>query len=776
MLRFCDVECEAGLGVGIAALVEGSTIFSNRMTLQKPANPLFKHLGKLYWIFCALLCLLIVFGDSTLRWDIIRKVSAVTLTDVPAGSTPLPAGAHEEMLILPGGSMDARWWVLHTRQLLDTGNWRVRETPRDNAPLGREIHWSSGIFWTLSLLSHLLGWLENKPPSSQVSEAALWFGPLSLVLAGVLLALLAGRSFGLRTACFFVLVILTSIPIYQTFLLGEVDHHGLVLVLATGCTLCLVAGGSGWGARSGRGQRKSASSASWPEFPDRLSSKNWFLISGTLGGGALWISAATAIPVLLGLGSGAVLLFVFTKKNPPQTQPLPELWWKWSLAGALTSLAFYLLEYFPGHMGWRLEVNHPVYALAWLGGGAWLRALAQWKSGQSRIFQQPGVLPGLFLASLALLLPPALVMISPDRFFWVTDHFLLDLHREFITEFQSLPRFFQTNAAGSRYVYVMYFTWPVTFLLLAAWWGGARKFSERGWRSLLLLLPALLLLTALAFYQVRWFPMALGLWAVAGLILFLDMDASATRSGIVGRWVLRIVLPLAIVFALGPQMLIRHLQFETCTQPPISEDFGNGILLRDIGHRLVQSIPDRLPVVLTGPNSSTHLAYHSGVQTLGTLYWENMPGLKRAAEIFSAPDEASALRLLREAGITHLVLPSWDNFAQAYTALLATATGRQDNEAPFFQAIVEGSLTPQWLRPFCYPIPSGSALDTNSVKIFAFLPEQNAFEAAFFRGIYHFEAGEFPEAIQQFEEARRLRPSDPRPPAYIRQIRASSGS
>lgn len=746
------------------------------MTPLKSTHPLFKHLGKLYWTFCAALCLLFIFTDSTLRWDIIRKVSAVTLTEVTPGSLALPEAAHEEMVILPGGSMDARWWVLHTRQLLDSGDWRVRETKRDNSPLGREVHWSSGIIWTLASLSHLLGWLGNKPPASLVSEAALWFGPLSLILAGGFLSILVGRAFGSQAACFFVLVLLTSIPVYQTFLLGEVDHHGLVLVLASASAFCLIAGGGGWVSRSKRKQPKHPTPSCWVDFPDKLQAQNWFQVSGILGGAALWISAATAIPVLLGLGSGAVLLFIATRNNPSHTLLLPELWWKWGLAGALTSLAFYLLEYFPGHLSWRLEVNHPLYALAWLGGSIWIRALGQWRLGQTQAFREPASVLGLFLALSVLLLPPFLALLAPDRFFWVTDRFLLDLHREFITEFQSLPRFFQTNAAGSRYVYVMYFTWPAVFLLLSIWWGLSQKFSERGWRSMLLLLPPVGLLTALGFHQVRWFPMALGLWVVVGLVLFLEFRDHMSRSGIIGRWILRVALPLAIVFALGPQVLIRHLQFETCAQPPISEDFGNGILLRDLGHRLIQSSPNRLPVVLTGPNSSTHLAYQAGIQTLGTLYWENMPGLKRAAEIFSAPDELTALRLLQEAGVTHIILPSWDNFAQAYTSLLATASGQKDNEAPFFQAIVEGSLTPQWLRPFCYPIPSGSALDTNSVKIFAFLPEQNPFEAAFFRGIYHFEAGELPKAIEQFEEARRLRPSDPRPQTYLRQIRSTPGS
>jgi predicted MFS family arabinose efflux permease len=51
-----------------------------------------------------------------------------------------------------------------------------------------------------------------------------------------------------------------------------------------------------------------------------------------------------------------------------------------------------------------------------------------------------------------------------------------------------------------------------------------------------------------------------------------------------------------------------------------------------------------VPVVLTGPNASTEMTYHAGLRTVGTLYWENMPGLKRAARIFAAADAAEAKR------------------------------------------------------------------------------------------------------------------------------------
>lgn len=719
-----------------------------------------------------LLAIVVILVDSSLRWDIVRKVSAVTLAETSPGTMPLPEGSFEEMLILPGSSMDARWWVLHTKELLREGKWRWRSTSRDNTPEGREVHWSSLPMWILAGLASVIGWLTDRPPESCVAEAALSGGPLLMVFFFGVLGLLTWRNFGWQAAFLMLAALISMVPIYHTFILGEYDHHGIVISF-------LLLGGLAWiSAGMGYVSTKTGPENTSPLFPDEKTARFRFRLAGCFGAAALWISAATSIPFLVGMGVGALLMALLKLPDPGHTGAKfafrPQLWQDWAWAGGVTSLFFYLLEYFPSHLGVRLEVNHPFYALAWIGGGYWISFFQRWRLGLApRVAWHSEWGPKL-AATTMLLLPVGAVLLFSKDVFWVADKFLLDLHREFITEFQNLPQFFAINAPGSRYVWIMYFFWPALLTGLGALWYGKKKASLWGWTMLTGLLPLLIISTALGFYQIRWFPLALSTWALFALILAADFKRASPPTA---RWLklgLQAGAVLGVIFALGPQALIRQLQFETCTRAPIPQDFGNGIILRDIAHRLLHSSPHQLPVVLTGPNSSTHLTYHSGIKTLGTLYWENMPGLKRAAEIFSAPDEASALKLLQEAGVTHIVLPSWDNFAQAYTSLLATAKGHADNEAPFFQAIVNGTLTPQWLRPFCYPIPSGSGLDANSVKIFAFLPQQNAFEAAFFRGVYHFEAGEFPAAAERFQAAQRLRPSDPRPAAFLQQILRNS--
>ena len=90
---------------------------------------------------------------------------------------------------------------------------------------------------------------------------------------------------------------------------------------------------------------------------------------------SVWISAATQVPILIGIGAGVLVAGRIGRGATPAGSCIePGLLRTWSRVGAAVSVLAYLIEYFPSHLGWRLEVNHPLYALAWLGGGELLCA------------------------------------------------------------------------------------------------------------------------------------------------------------------------------------------------------------------------------------------------------------------------------------------------------------------------------------------------------------------------------------------------------------------
>lgn len=738
-------------------------------TLARP-GPLVRSSGWAALLSCLALTMLVLAADTMTRWATVEKISAVSFSEVAPGSLPLPPGAFEENLILPYHSIDARWWVLHARRMLAEGSWRIRHTDYDNAPEGREVHWSSFLVWVLAALAWLQSLGAGQQPELFVAEAALWVGPVLLVsLVGGLVAL-ACRGFGLFCGLFYGATLLTSFAVLRTFQAGEADHHGIVLAFLSASLLCLLAGGGGLAARKQRDAEREA-------LPVLGVARRWFFASGVFGSMALWISAATALPVLAATGAGALLAGWAARHRVRERFLQPGLWRDWGLAGGAGSLFFYALEYFPSHVGWRLEVNHPLYGFAWFA-GAWLVAALLEAIKEHRTLRCEGTRAAKLALALAVVAAPlAAIVFFADRVFWVSDKFLLSLHQEYILEFQS---FFSLVRLRDRdaITWIVYYPWVFVSAAGVACLVLCRQRLRYLPALLPVLLPAVLLMQGLALWQVRWGSAAFALWALVALLVMADALALPPATK------LRRFLPpallatawLALLLGVVPQVLHAAKEEEICLDPPLNEPVGGNLLTRDIAHRLVQSSPDRLPVVLTGPNTSTEMSYHAGVRTLGTLYWENMPGLKRAAAIFSAADEAEALRLLTEAGVTHIVVPSWGNFAAAYANLLAKARGEESGKTPFFEVVLKEGYFPDWLRPFAYPIPSGTGIDAESVRIFAVLPGQNKFEALYFRGIYHEQSGRAAEARQCFRQAAELRPGEPRVEEALRRLESGAGN
>jgi hypothetical protein len=696
------------------------------------------------------------------RLGTVEKISAVSFSEFPPNSLPLPPGCREETILLPQASVDARWWVIHTREMLRNGAWRIRHNDVDNAPNGREVHWSSFLMWGLSALAWIRSLGTGEPIHHFVADAALAVGPglMACLLGG--LAIIVSRMWGWAAGLFYLLVLLTSRAVTRTFFLGEADHHGIVLAFASACPLAILAGGCGFSRIS---KQKSI-------HPADQVAKRWIMASGVAGGAALWISASTTLPILVGTGLGILACALMVKPENGMRQD-PGIWFLWGLSGCISSLGFYLLEYFPNHMGWRLEVNHPLYAFAWLGGGWILEKVIAWRSTGKFPLRGLGGIAGGGLSVALCVAPGAAIALAGDQIFWVSDKFLLALHKEYILEFQS---FFELYGKENQSLWspIFYHFWILATAagLAALAWHRLVDWLLRC--ALCLLAPPVLIMQALAMWQVRWGSAAAALWALVALALFTTLlrIPPDKRARICGLWAAVIAIAIAFLTATLPTAVASFHDETTALDSPLSEAVGGNLLLRDIARRLAESSPAKAPTVLTGPNSSTEMSYQAGIRTLGTLYWENMPGLKSAARIFAVQDGDEALRLLTQSGVTHIVVPSWDNFAAAYDDLLSKAEGSPGGMA-FFKTILETEDYPTWLRPFAYPIPGNSGIDAQSVRIFAVLPAQNAFESWFYRGVYHFESNQPEKAKRAFEQARTIRPGDLGVKNYLDQLHAS---
>src|SRR5262249_48123992 len=91
----------------------------------------------------------------------------------------------------------------------------------------------------------------------------------------------------------------------------------------------------------------------------------------------------------------------------------------------------------PFDLGMRLEVNHPLYALAWLGGGELIAQILSWRVNGTRLDRWRFV-----VAVGAVVAPVAVIAAARGRVFAPLDPAVSTFHTH-IEEFFSLPRLVQ---------------------------------------------------------------------------------------------------------------------------------------------------------------------------------------------------------------------------------------------------------------------------------------------------------------------------------------------
>ena len=194
-------------------------------------------------------------------------------------------------------STDGYHWVMQTQQMIATGEWRLRRVNYDNAPDGREVHWCSPLHGWLALVAWADHAATGRPWLVAVESAALYAGPLLLGLFLLGVVPWAARRLGAWPAALLATGLVAVVPLSGEFGTGSFDHHGVAAVCALLTVLFLLAAVMGP-----------------PETARRA-----FLASGIAGAAGLWVNAATQIPVLAGLGLGALLVqwLVRAEKIPP---------------------------------------------------------------------------------------------------------------------------------------------------------------------------------------------------------------------------------------------------------------------------------------------------------------------------------------------------------------------------------------------------------------------------------------------------------------------------
>jgi tetratricopeptide (TPR) repeat protein len=258
----------------------------------------------------------------------------------------------------------------------------------------------------------------------------------------------------------------------------------------------------------------------------------------------------------------------------------------------------------------------------------------------------------------------------------------------------------------------------------------------------------------LAFWVMRWWVVA----SVMQITLLIWCVAAWSESR---RWRWAASLAAAGVLFVLPALLRTGREHRANQQRTAAAIDLFQPLYRDLAATLRATQPEGDIIVLASPNASAGISYYGRFQSLGTLFWENAPGLRAAAEILCAESDEDALRLIRARGVTHLVMLSAATFVGEYFSLLHPARPLEDAKRTFgFRLEANPAAAPRWLQPIPYRRPADLAGIGGHDSLFKVVPEQTEEQRLFHTGVALAARGEAVAAEQSFLSALALLPVD----------------
>ncbi len=632
-------------------------------------------------------------------------------------------------LIIPEHITESFHWMAQTQRMFTRGEWRVRHIDYENAPLGRAVNSTSPYRWWLGCLAWGDHVISGRSPVQSVERAARVADPLLHFLFLLGTALLVAWRFGVFSAALVSLGIVTLFPFAAEFLPGVPDDHGLAHLFAIGSVLLLLVG---------------VGAKAVPTDSDKAM-RRWFFCAGIIGGLGLWLSVAGQLPVLAGVGAGA-LLAAWLARDPSKkdtSAPVMLPWRTWAVGGAVATLGGYLLEFAPAHLGnWHLAAIHPIYGLAWLGGGEVLAQAAEWIQGKKNphTFR---TLTLLVLAALALVSLPVAVWKAHDHVFFSAE--LQSLRLTKLPDGAVAQSLGEWIAREGMTLPVWSTLLPLLLIAPALWLLTRRTTSVLLRVAVAVVLGPVIVALGFAAEQLVWWN------EVDGLLLVLLVAVTVNWSNVNRPSYYRLAW---VGFAL---LLLVPGVFQIVLRPGMKSDLSQaevfGLVERDLASWLALHADPGGAVVLAPPNESTALCYYGGLRGIGTLSWENKEGVAAAVRILSAPSAQEAKELIDQREITHLIMLSWDSYFDQYAR---AGTGQLEGS---FRADLRSGKLPLWLRPVAYQLPTITGFEGQSVTLYEVVEEQDEATALGRTVEYDIEMGAMDHAVTTAQALRRF-PAD----------------
>lgn len=574
--------------------------------------------------------------------------------------------------VIPELQYASHQWLVQAETAAAEGRWRLRQVDYDNAPAGRETRMAAPYRWWLGLLARS----GDTGRGAGLEHAALRAGPwlhLTVLLAATAFV---GRRFGAFAGGLVAAGFALLFPLAGAFLPGHPDDPGLKAALVFASVVLVLAG----------------------VLAPAAIARRWFVAAGVAGGFGLWVNALAQAPAIAGLAFGGVLA---AWRAPSMALP----WRAWGLALAGTSLAAWLVEFAPSHLGgWRIESNHPVHAFAGLGLAELLARFAAWRATGQRPSGRGWLavaLAGVVVAAVPISLlasgahPAPAAAANPGQ--------LTVLGGGIAAE--SLGGWLGRDGFGAA-------AWatlaPLAAAATAGWLGFRTPIDSPRRSALLTGLGPVAVLALIGCFQLQAWTL------VDGALLAL---VAAAAGGAVG-WPGRALWTIGTAAVLLPGLALLK-------PPPPKLDAGvqaaevDALVARDLAHCLATRVPQPGAVVLAPPALSAGLVYYGGLRAVSTPWWENQEGFGAAARIMGATSADEALALVQRRQITHLVLPSWDGALDDY----ARISGADFDKT--LAGLLGQWLPPRWLRPLPYQLPGIAGLEGRQVRVFEVVEAQD---------------------------------------------------
>jgi len=664
----------------------------------------------------------------------LRRVEYVSEAFGRAGSggfAPSRNADWRPLLIVPGHRNESFEWLDQTRQMFARSEWRVRHVDYENAPMGHEVYAASPYRWWLGLVAWCNHEISGGPIDRSAERAALYADPLLLLLFGAGTAIFVARTFGFLPAALLSAGLATLFPFAAEFLPGEPDSRGLAQACAVWSVLPLLAGAFILG----------------PDGDDRRT-RRWFFAAGAAGGAGLWISVSNEAPILSGIALGALLAAWATRGSSPAVpaaarECLP--WRAWALGGALACLGAYLIEFFPSHMGsWELRAVHPVFGLAWIGGGEVLAQLtARIRGGMPRRGLRDWAV--LILAAAAVASVPVSMLLTRDPGLLSLDlnSMRLSMLPGGVSAKNSWAWLLQDGLTPAFMATVL----PALLVAPAVWMLARGKFGPVQRRALAVSLGPVLVVLGLSFWR-------LSLWSgLDGALLALVVATATAVSGAPKGRLLSAAMAVFAAVVLLPGAVQLWPSLALNPKGELTKGEVVGLIERDLAYDLAKHAGPQGAVILAPPDATTALYYYGGSRGLGTFDWENGEGLAIAIRIASASTPEEAQELIGQRGVTHIIIPQWDPFMDVYAQL-----GSGQTNGTFIERLHKWNLPP-WLRPVPYLIPTVAGFEGQSVTILKVVDPQNDAAAASRLAEYFVDMGQLDLAARAAQELRRF-PAD----------------